>query len=300
MHIFSSSELEEWMPLLGYKTDSMLNPVVHNGLSTRQIIPENQILQKDSLSVVPGLSCLAQVTRSNFLHLSTIPELAVKRESTGKHFKPFPQRVAAVDSFVGSGVILSSVGNRAVVRSTQSADSIIKDVILSVFNNSNFINIHFSSNTQESFFFCKSDVNRINEDMHQLQRLGSLLNVTKNIPKDGVNQLELIVRSEHSNLNIRYGTDVKNEIGRVTRLARHRAVQRAWAQEKRLVRQGNQGRRHWTKSESEQLFRKGSVKGYTGVTVHSIEDYPTIADDPTNIMIQKTSNSNRAHRPKSR
>lgn len=286
------------MPLLGYKTGLLLNPAVRNGLSSHLSFQYGEVLMNNPLTVMPGLSCLARVTQSNFLQLSTIPNPAVKQESSGKNFKAFPKRISAVDSFIGRGIMMSRVNNKAVVKSTESADGIMKDVILSVFNNSNFLNVHFSSDNKESFFFCKSDVGRVNEDMHQLQRLGSTLNVSKHNPEDSNNQVELRVFSKYANLNIRYGTELNAENRRVLRVAKRRAIHRAWDQEKKLVSMGKQGRRHWTKSEAEQLIKKGTVKGYTEITVHNIMNFPSIADDSTNIMIQKVSGSNRSHRQK--
>ncbi|KAG1655399.1 Teneurin-m [Nymphon striatum] len=290
--------LEEWMPLLGYKTGQLLDPSVRNGFSTHLSMKYGEILMNNPLTVVPGLSCLARVTQSNFLQLSTIPNPAVKEESSGKNFKVFPKRVSAIDSFIGRGIIMTRVNNKAMVKATEGADGIMKDVYISVFNNSNFIDMQFSSDSKETFFFCKSDLRLVNEDMHQLQRLGSTLNVSKHNPEDANNQVELRVYSKNANLNIRYGTNLNAENRRVLRIAKRRAIHRAWDQEKRLVRMGKQGRRHWTKSEAEQLIKKGTVKGYTEITVHNIMNFPSLADDSTNIMIQKASGSNRSHRQK--
>jgi len=64
---------------------------------------------------------------------------------------------------------------------------------------------------------------------------------------------------------------------------RQKAVKGAWAQEKALVR-ARGGSHEWTKRQREELIRTGSVKGYVGHHIRSVNGHSKKwAGDPRNI-----------------
>ena len=69
--------------------------------------------------------------------------------------------------------------------------------------------------------------------------------------------------------------------------ARRRGVARAWRQEKRLVKLTGQGTRPWTRAEKAELLSKGTVSGYEGHHINSVEAHPSLADSPDNIKFVK-------------
>lgn len=64
---------------------------------------------------------------------------------------------------------------------------------------------------------------------------------------------------------------------------RQNAVRNAWKEEKIRVEAGC-GTRNWSKSEQEELIRRGSVSGYEGHHMKSVSLYPEYAGNPKNIQ----------------
>jgi len=65
--------------------------------------------------------------------------------------------------------------------------------------------------------------------------------------------------------------------------ARERGVDRAWADEKDLVKRSGKGTVKWTDAEKKELLETGRVKGYQGHHINNVKDHPAMADNPNNI-----------------
>lgn len=81
----------------------------------------------------------------------------------------------------GRGILVSrSSGNRAVIHSVPTANSIYRDVLTSVFNNTFLLPFTLITHgvLQDAFFFVKEEAWRAQEDRAQLKRFGSQFNTT--------------------------------------------------------------------------------------------------------------------------
>ena len=94
-------------------------------------------------------------------------------------------------------------------------------------------------------------------------------------------------------LCVRYGSGADEERSRVLELARQRAVMGAWARERQRLRDGEDGSRAWTGGERQQLLNGGRVPGYDGYYVASADQYPELADSPSNIHFMRQSEMGR-------
>lgn len=81
----------------------------------------------------------------------------------------------------GRGIVVSrQASNRVVVHSVPTANSIYRDVITSVFNNTQLVPFTLVAHgaLQDAFHFVKEDAWRAQEDKAQLKRFGSQFNTT--------------------------------------------------------------------------------------------------------------------------
>ncbi|XP_063060855.1 teneurin-4 isoform X2 [Engraulis encrasicolus] len=94
-------------------------------------------------------------------------------------------------------------------------------------------------------------------------------------------------------LCVRYGSTADEERARVLEMARQRAVAGAWVRERQRLRNGEDGSRAWTGGERQQLLNSGRVPGYDGYYVASADQYPELADSPSNIYFMRQSEMGR-------
>lgn len=64
---------------------------------------------------------------------------------------------------------------------------------------------------------------------------------------------------------------------------RQNAVRNAWKQEKERVQEGK-GTRKWTPEQQKEIIERGSVRGYEGHHMKSVNLYPEYASEPRNIQ----------------
>jgi hypothetical protein len=64
-------------------------------------------------------------------------------------------RVAYRKSVFGEGLLISRAGGRALVSIVEGVNSVVQDVVTSVFNNSHFLDLHFTQHDQDMFYFVK-------------------------------------------------------------------------------------------------------------------------------------------------
>lgn len=197
-------------------------------------------------------------------------------------------RVAYRRAVFGEGVLISRVDDRALVSVVEGVNGVVQDVVTSVFNNSFFLELHFSIHDQDVFYFVKDNVLKIRDDLEELRRLGGMFNVsTHEVNDHGMNGKELRLHNPDAVVIIKYGVDPVQERKRILRHAHKRAVERAWELEKQLVAAGFQGRGDWTEEEKEELISHGDIDGYEGVDIHDVHKYPQLADDPGNVAFTR-------------
>ncbi|CAN7975618.1 unnamed protein product, partial [Ixodes persulcatus] len=292
------NDLPGWMAALGYDMRRVL--VVPQ---TKKAPDEDTRVGApvpETVPVISGLSCIADIVAAEFYRFSTVPKTAVKLDNSFQ--RHINSRISNLPSVLGDGILLSREGPKAVVHVVSESSPILRDVMVAIFNDTFMADLRFSLHGQDSFFFVQPQLSKAEEDWVQLGRLGTMFNITKHVVDSGEggstsgggkNQVDIRMHSTSVVLNIRYGTTLHEERHRLMRHARRRAVDDAWTQELELLKNGHKGSNDWTKSEREELLANGLVARYFGTDVHDIEKYPELADDPSNVAFRKENSRKR-------
>lgn len=93
-------------------------------------------------------------------------------------------RVSYKRGVFGEGVLISRVDGKAFISVADGANSVVEDVIATVFNNSYFLDVHFSIHDQDVFYFVKDNSLKIRDDMEELRRLSGKFNVSQDETND--------------------------------------------------------------------------------------------------------------------
>lgn len=251
-------------------------------------------LDMPSVPLVSGFACAIRQKLESFASLTSVARPKVKREQL---FETVLPKISTMSVPFGSGITVSRVGERALVRTSNEADNIRRDVFTSVFNNSFLLDLHLVMHGQDVFYFVKDSAWRVADDLNQLQRLGTAINTTvhESKPEDlkAGHHVDVRVHSEHAILNIRYGTNPHKERQRLLRHAKKHAVGQRWAQERQIILTSQRGSQKWSEKEKEHILTTSTVPGYRGDYYHDVELYPQLADDPANIVFQKSNQKQR-------
>ncbi|KAJ9578404.1 hypothetical protein L9F63_005377, partial [Diploptera punctata] len=282
------TDLPSWLKLYGYDVSNMLG----SSYTSRMVYQPRAIVTSPQLSpdfgVMSGLQCIVDKMNEKFSDLGFVPKPLLKMEPKTRNLLP---RVAYRRAVFGEGVLISRVDGRAIVSVVEGVNGVVQDVVTSVFNNSYFLDLHFSLHDQDVFYFVKDNVLKIRDDQEELRRLGGMFNIsaheTASEHGGAGGTKELRLHNPDAAVFIRYGADPEQERHRILKHAHKRAVERAWELEKQLVAAGFRGRGDWTEEEKEELILHGDVDGYEGVDIHSIHRYPQLADDPGNVGFRR-------------
>ncbi|XP_043063384.1 teneurin-m isoform X2 [Drosophila ficusphila] len=279
-------DLDAWLQLFGYDLDNMQSSrYTKLAQYTPQASIKSNTLAPD-FGVISGLECIVEKTSEKFSDFDFVPKPLLKMEPKMRNLLP---RVSYRRGVFGEGVLLSRIGGRALVSVVDGSNSVVQDVVSSVFNNSYFLDLHFSIHDQDVFYFVKDNVLKLRDDNEELRRLGGMFNISTHEISDhgGSAAKELRLHGPDAVVIIKYGVDPEQERHRILKHAHKRAVERAWELEKQLVAAGFQGRGDWTEEEKEELVQHGDVDGWNGIDIHSIHKYPQLADDPGNVAFQR-------------
>ncbi|XP_022122591.2 teneurin-m isoform X2 [Pieris rapae] len=278
------TSLSSWLQLYGYDltkmmgakyiTDMIFTP--KTSVTAPQLAPD--------FGVMSGLQCIIEKVNDKLSDIEFVPTPLLKMEPITRNLLP---RVSYKRGVFGEGVLISRVDGRAFISVADGANSVVEDVITTVFNNSYFLDVHFSIHDQDVFYFVKDNSLKVRDDMDELRRLSGKFNVSQ----DETNEQGLEVRvhavgkgSAQAVIVLRYGVDPAQERIKLLKHAHKRAAARAWEREKALVAAGWEGRGSWTEEEKEELISHGIVDGWAARDVHSVSKYPQLADDPANIV----------------
>ncbi|XP_020281909.1 teneurin-m isoform X3 [Pseudomyrmex gracilis] len=280
------TDLASWLKLYGYDISAMLG----SEYTKQMVYQPSAVVTSPQLTpdfgVMSGLQCIVNRVQEKFSDLGFVPKPLLKLEPKTRNLLP---RVAHRRAVFGEGILVSRVGGRALVSVVDGENSVVQDVVTSVFNNSYFLPLHFSVHDQDVFYFVKDNALKIRDDMEELHRLGGMFNVsTHETTEHGAGTWkELRLHNSDAAVVIKYGADPEQERHRILKHAHKRAVERAWEIEKQLVMAGFQGRGDWSKEEKDELISRGTVDGYEGVDIHSVHRYPQLADDPGNVAFTR-------------
>ncbi|KAI4462797.1 teneurin and n-acetylglucosamine-1-phosphodiester alpha-n-acetylglucosaminidase [Holotrichia oblita] len=278
------TDLYSWMKLYGYDVKKMMGSEYTGRMIYKpQVTVTSRQLAPD-FGVMSGLQCIVEKVNEKFADLGFVPKPLLKMEPKTRNLLP---RVSYRKSVFGEGVLISRVDGRALVSVVEGVNGVVQDVVTSVFNNSFFLDLHFSIHDQDVFYFVKDNVLKIRDDLEELRRLGGMFNVSTHEITDHGSGKELRLHNPDAVVIIKYGADPNQERTRILKHAHKRAVERAWEREKQLVAAGFQGRGDWTEEEKEELISHSYVDGYEGVAIHNPQKYPQLADDPGNVTFQR-------------
>ncbi|CAH1394248.1 unnamed protein product [Nezara viridula] len=284
------TDLGSWLKLYGYDINNILGSVYLKKMVYRPAAKVTSPQLAPDFGVMSGLQCIIDKISDKFVTLGFVPQPLLKTEARTRNLLP---RVAYRRSVFGEGLLISRVNGRALISVVGGVNSVVQDVVTSVFNNSHFLDLHFTLHDQDMFYFVKDNALKLRDDLDELRRLGGMFNVSTHETADGK---ELRLHSIDAVVSIRYGADPIQERHRLLKHAHKRAVERAWEIEKSLVSSGLSGRGEWTEEEREELLLRGRVDGYDGIDIHSIQRYPQLADDPGNVAFRKDAKHKRKRR----
>ncbi|CAL7949137.1 unnamed protein product [Xylocopa violacea] len=280
------TDLDTWLKLYGYDINAMLGSEYMKRMVYQPSVMITSPQLTPDFGVMSGLQCIVNRVHEKFSDLGFVSKPLLKLEPKTRNLLP---RVAHRRAVFGEGILVSRVSGRALVSVVDGVNSVVQDVVTSVFNNSYFLPLHFSVHDQDVFYFVKDNALKIRDDMEELRRLGGMFNVsTHEITEHGSGTWnELRLHNPDAAVVIKYGADPEQERHRILKHAHKRAVERAWEIEKQLVMAGFQGRGDWSKEEKDELISRGTVSGYEGVDIHSVHRYPQLADDPGNVAFTR-------------
>ncbi|XP_024082461.1 teneurin-m isoform X3 [Cimex lectularius] len=284
------TDLGSWLKLYGYDIENILGSSYVKQMVYQPTAKVTSPQLAPDFGVMSGLQCIIDRVSDKFKSLGFVPQPLLKMEARTRNLLP---RVAYRRSVFGEGVLLSRVNGRALVSVVEGVNTVVQDVVTSVFNHSHFLDLHFTQHDQDMFYFVKDNALKLKDDLEELRRLGGMFNVSTHETVDGK---ELRLHSSDAVVSIRYGADPQQERHRLLKHAHKRAVERAWEIEKTLVSSGLSGRGEWTEEEREELLLRGRVEGYDGVDIHSVQRYPQLADDPGNVTFRNDEKHKRKRR----
>ena len=285
------SDIKSWLQILGYRLD---------------FIFDEQIETKDfsftqSSPVITSLNAERKNLIAIFNHLSMIPESKIKLpfDSNSESFFDMHEISIAMMPSPLSAALISRTPRITTVHSIEiDKNPVINSVLTNVFNGTYSLPFHLVHHSKDEFFFVQPSQNDVHQqmqrDIEQLHKLGSMVNVSRVPDSDSsFSTSHLLVNTGNLMLNIRYGASFDEEINRVARLARRKAVQEAWQREIYYLRHSLPGlvKLDWSTEEKKTLLHSGIVREYFGSDIHGIERYPQLADDPTNVKFKRDSSN---------
>lgn len=243
--------------------------------------------------VISGLRCLTENVQKGFSVLSFVPPPRL-RSGGEQRRNPLPG-IAYRKPALGEGILLSRVGGRVSVTllpdSQGSSGGILQDVLGTVLGDSSthWLDIRTGMGQQEIFYFVKESLVKLRDDQEDLKRLSGQFNITlTENPAEQGGGSELRVANADLAVSISYGVEVEAARQRILRMSHRRAVESAWIREKQLVESGLPGQQvDWSVEEKVELLTNGRVDGFVGADLHSIYDFPQLADDASNIIFRR-------------
>lgn len=296
------ASIDSWLQALGYRLDYIFG-------SKHQEANLVKIEQQAPLET--SLSLEATSLYSQFTRLSIIPESKIKisLEQNGlRNGQGFMQiheiSIATLPSTLNAVLISRSPLGTTVHSVETDKNPTINSVLISVLNGTYSLPFHLVHHEKDEFYFVQptNDVHgRMQKDIDQLHKLGSLVNVTRintDLAEGGTSSpsssSHLLVSSGNLFLNIRYAVSLDDELSRVARIARRKALNEAWQREVYYLRHGFPGmaKLDWTSEERKSLLHNGGmVRDFSGSDIHGIERYTGLADDPTNVRFKRDAQS---------
>lgn len=260
-------------------------------------VPSLDVSLKPSIGISSSLTCQYRAGINYLQHISFFHHSVADDEELEWQRTPISQQ-----SYVfGPGVLVSRVNGRVLINFVpvvEDGSSVIGDVIRIVLNNSLLLDVVATENDHETFYFIWEEKRREVEHEKHLARLSGIFNVTKVNDAIGAG---VHVATPTANFMILYGVRPERARSYVLEQLEKRAANTAWAREAALITAGRPGTREWQQEEQTQLIKNGYVRGFLASPLHSTDDFPFLAADPSNVMFRRdTSRKRRKSRRKNR
>ena len=268
---------------MGYDIETLLPKVNFEGQIHHS--PASNDLQMTSMT--SAFECAFYRDMNNFVDISTIPRSKVAPQG---HTKDTLESFSPFDYIFGAGVVLSSVGGHIVVNVLDSASEQMALLATTLLNSSQIIDLHFTKHGRDYHYFVKQSLQDAVENVRDLglrpESTIDGLNISVHRHHDSpdvMRYVDIKIHSNHTVLNVRYGTTVAHERSRILSHARERAIELAWAVERELVQSNKRTVNEWSKQQTEELRSQGRVRGVRAEYIRDIHSHPELADDPKNI-----------------
>uniref|UniRef100_A0AAY4CRM4 Teneurin transmembrane protein 1 n=1 Tax=Denticeps clupeoides TaxID=299321 RepID=A0AAY4CRM4_9TELE len=296
-----TTDIGSWLQLFGFQLHNVVpgfpKPDVVGMEQTYEMMKTQTKTQDwDSSKMVLGIQCELQRQLRNFISLDRLP--MVSSIGSMEHCSGLTPRFSTLSSIFGKGVKF------AIKHGMVTADIIgvaIEDSrrVATILNNAVYLSaLHFTEDGLDTHYFVKPGP--VEEDLAAIggTSSGRMLENGVNMT---VSQMTVVVAGRTRRfadiqlrhgalcLSVRYGATPEEARQQVQESARQRAVERAWAREKRRLQEGEEGSRAWTEAEQQQLLTTGKVAGYDGYFMLSVEQYLELSDSANNIHFMKQS-----------
>ena len=211
---------------------------------------------------------------------------------------------------IGNGVLISKISktNKVLVSSVPFANTIYRDVYVSVLNQSNMLPFVFNNHAmqQDMFFFVKEDHWKFADDKMQLKRLQGQVNTTfnqsnskKNATSDNTGILDVRIHGTNTEINLRYGTNMAKEVQRIMHHAKIAVSRRIWHREKEMLKNGFSGSLQWSNDELDDILKNGFCDNYDIDYYQDLSKYPEFAEDMFSaFFVKKSKKHSKDHRKK--
>ena len=276
-----------WLKEVGYDLDTLLPKVNFEG----QIHPETNAQQESQMiPITSAFECAFDRDMNNFVDISTVPRSKVTSEGmmagVARSFAPFQY-------IFSQGIVLSAKEGRVVVNVLDSANENLAILATTLLNNSHVVDLHFTKHGKDLHYFVKHTLEQAIENVKDLslrtENLIQGINVSvhrHHETPETMKYVDIKLHSNHTVINLRYGTTVEHERQRILSHAQERAVENAWVVERELIQSKKRTINTWTKQEREELLSQGLVKGAQAHYIRDVKDFPELADDPKNIRFE--------------
>ena len=291
-YLVLSSDVTEWMSILGYDIGSLVPDVSYTG----QIRPRGHERSYTLLPTSSAFECTFLQDMTRLLTMSVVPKSKVSPLQSHKRLSP-----AAMPGILGDGITVSYNEGKAKVSYLDTAPSWAKQLAMVLINGSHFVDLKFNIKGRDIHYLLKFDVSKAEDEIKSLglesssalyAKRGINITIHRSEHKaryraDRFREVDVRLHGKYSVINIRYGSTLEREKQRILNHSKDRAVQHAWQRERWRLQNGLQSNNRWTDEEKLQITTLGYAEGYQGHYLRNTDLYPELADDCNNIRFIK-------------
>ncbi|XP_040567553.1 teneurin-m isoform X3 [Lepeophtheirus salmonis] len=275
---------EEWTKLFELDQALSFSEPIRRDIIEPPRVPKSLY---SSLELISSLSSSVETAKRNLFDLSFVKSSPyTKRRQLNQHF------ASLVPSF-GEGFLLSVIKGNSVVTVLEGIPKggVVQNILESLLNGSEYLDISYSKNDKSIYFFAKSSTSSFSTDTDNVKRLAGEFSVSsEDLSKSAGGGKDLKISNAHMEIHIFYGSDPNKQKDFILEQNSYRASGLAWSREKALVSAGFSGHGNWTLSQRNELSLSGHdrVRGYEAIPFQSPKLFPELLRDRTNYNFMVT------------